>query len=50
MYMCVCITDSLCCTPEINKILLVNYTIIQFLNNGIDRPYETCLRLHSTGS
>ena len=27
---CTCITDSLCCTPETNNILLINYTPINF--------------------
>ena len=25
---CICITESLCCTPEINAILVINYTPI----------------------
>ena len=27
---CICITESLCCTPEINTTLLINYTPISF--------------------
>ena len=27
---CICITESLCCTPEINTTLLINYTPIRF--------------------
>ena len=26
---CICITDSLCCTPETNRILQINYTPIK---------------------
>ena len=29
MDMCMCMTDSLCCTPETNTTLLVNYTPIK---------------------
>ena len=29
MYRCVCITESLCCTPETNTALLINYTSIE---------------------
>ena len=28
--MCICITDSLCCTPETNTTLQINYTPIKF--------------------
>ena len=35
IHMCICITESLCCTPKTNKTLLINYNPIQnknFLN------------------
>ena len=32
IYMYVCITESLCCTPETNTALKINYTSI--LKNG----------------
>ena len=30
MDICICITDSFCCTPETNTTLSVNYTPIKF--------------------
>ena len=30
---CICITDSLCCTPETNTTLQINYTPKKFLKN-----------------
>ena len=34
MYRCVCITESLCCTPETNTALLINYTSIEKKKSG----------------
>ena len=33
---CICITDSLCCMPEINTTLKVNYTLIKLKKFGLD--------------
>ena len=32
MSVCLCITESYCCTPEINTTLLINYTPIHIFN------------------
>ena len=46
IYICVCITESLHCTAEINTTLLINYTSIQFffLNGrvllGVRGPFQ----------
>ena len=43
MYVCICITESLCCTPETNITLLINFNIKWVLKNNIQYP----VRWHS---
>ena len=38
VYMYNCITDSLCCTPETNKTLQINYTPIKILKIKKNKP------------
>ena len=43
---CICITESLCCTPETNTTLLINYApiwnenFLKFYNHGQKQKYE----------
>ena len=49
IYICVCITDSLCCTPETNTTLQINYTAIKNLtkkNTCIMRMFRKCSHHH----
>ena len=32
---CVCVTDSICCTPEINKTLKINYALINKISGDM---------------
>ena len=45
MDICICITDSLCCTAETNTILYINYTLIKTKKKN---PFPSTLLLDSS--